>query len=151
MKAVLRTSVLFVSLLAAALLHAQQAVESSKTFGGYTVHYNAVNSTFLNPTIAKQYDITRGDRNAFINITVLRNEKSGSTTPVTATLHVQKNTLLGESSEIPCKEIREGEAIYYICQFVFSNAETMRFVADVQPEGKGQSQKIEWSTTLYSK
>lgn len=138
-------------LLLCALLLAGSAVHADEqTFGAYTIHYIAVNSTFLQPEIAAQYSIERGNRQAFLNIAVLRNESDGSTTPVTATLTGGKRNLLQQQSAIEFKEIREGEAIYYIGQFDFSNAEIVRFAVTVQPEHEGAEHTIEWSTQLYS-
>lgn len=122
----------------------------SKDFGVYTVHYIAVNSTFLTPEIAAQYHITRSKRAAFINIAVLRNNANGSTTAVTAKISGKKSNLMQQSSPIPFVEIKEGDAIYYLGQFDFSNAEMLRFAVDVQPEGKGENHTIEWSTQLYA-
>lgn len=122
----------------------------SKDFGDYTVHYIAVNSTFISPEIAAQYGIVRSARRAFLNIAVLRNNADGSTTPVTAVISGGKRNLMQQASAIPFEEIREGTAIYYIGQFDFSNAETLRFGIDVQPGGSGPVRQIEWTTQLYA-
>jgi hypothetical protein len=121
-----------------------------QTFGDYTVHYQAVNSTFLTPAIAAQYDIVRSERRAFLNVAVLRNEEDGSTTPVTATLNGTKHNLLQQSEALEFEQIREGEAIYYIGQFDFSDREVLRFTLEVHPEGQEGAHTIEWSTQLYS-
>ena len=131
--------------LSAATAHAE-----SQVFGDYTIHYIAVNTTFLTPEIAGQYHIKRSNRGAFLNIAVLKNNANGSTTPVTAVLKGGKRNLLQQSSDITFREIREGESIYYIGEFDFSNAETLHLAVDVQPEGKGASKLVEWTTQLYS-
>lgn len=133
---------------AAATLADEQTFDNS--FGNYTVHYIAVNSTFLTPEIAAQYAIVRSARRAFLNIAVLRNERDGSTTPVTAVVTGGKRNLLQQSEDLTFAEIREGDAIYYIGQFDFSNAEILRFTLQVQPEGQGPAHALEWSTQLYS-
>jgi hypothetical protein len=120
---------------------AGSAAAETRDFGAYTVHYIAVNSTFLNPASA---------RRAFLNIAVLRNEQDGSTTPVPAVLSGGKRNLMQQSSVIAFQEIREGTSIYYIGQFEFSNAETLRFAVDVQPEGSGAPLPLEWTTQLYA-
>ncbi len=122
----------------------------SQKFGEYTVHYIAVNSTFLTPEIAGQYHIVRSKRAAFVNIAVLHNNPDGSTTPVTAKLSGGRTNLMQQTGPIPFVEIREDKSIYYIGQFDFSNAEILRFKIDVQPEGKGETRVIEWTTQLYS-
>lgn len=131
------------------LAMATPAFAEEQTFGDYTVYYQAVNSTFLTPDIAQQYGIVRGERRAFLNIAVVRNESGGSTTPVTATLNGIKHNLLQQSEPIEFKLVREGEAIYYIGQFDFTNAEIVRFTLEVGPEGQEPSHTIEWSTQLY--
>jgi hypothetical protein len=136
-------------LLCALAVPCAYAFAEEQTFGEYTVHYQAVNSTFLTPEIAEQYAIVRAERRAFLNIAVLRNEADGSTTPVTATLNGVKHNLLQQSQSIEFKVIREGEAIYYIGQFDFSDREIVRFTLEVQPEGREPSHTIEWSTQLY--
>lgn len=137
-------------LFAAILLAASSAHAESQEFDNYTVHYIAVATTFLTPEIAQQYNIIRSERRAFLNIAVIRNNPDGSTTPVSATVMGSKHNLLQQSDDIEFAEIREGEAVYYIGQFDFSNAENVRFAVSVQPEGKGPVREIEWSTQLYS-
>ncbi len=132
------------------VLDAATLQAEEQTFGDYTVHYQAVNSTFLTPDIADQYGIVRSERRAFLNIAVLRNEDDGSTTPVTATLNGIKHNLLQQSQAIEFKQVREGEAIYYIGQFDFSNAEILRFTVEVQAEGHEPGTTLEWNTQLYS-
>lgn len=122
----------------------------SQTSGEYTVHYIAVNSTFIDADTAAQYNIVRGKRNAFLNISLLHNNTDGSTTPVTATLRGGKTNLMQQSSDIDFTEIHEGKAIYYIGQFDFSNAEVLHFKVNVSPTAGGAEFELEWSTQLYA-
>jgi hypothetical protein len=125
------------------------AVAEEQTFGNYTVHYQAVNSTFLRPEIAEQYGIVRSERRAFLNVAVLRNEEGGKTTPVTATVNGVKHNLLQQADAIEFVLVREGTAIYYIGQFDFSDREILRFTLELAPEGREPAHKLEWSTQLY--
>lgn len=136
--------------LALLLLPVPAALADTRNFGDYTVHYIAVNSTFISPEIAAQYNIERNRRGAFLNIAVLKNNADGSTTPVTAQVSGGKQNLMQQRGDIEFKEVREGTAIYYLGQFEFSNAELLRFAVDVQPEGQGPVHRIEWTTTLYA-
>jgi hypothetical protein len=137
--------------LALALAWTLPARADNTVIGDFTVHYLAVNSTFLEPEIAAQYGIERGSRLGFINVAVLRNEESNSIgMPVSAVITGGKFNLMQQSTPLEFKEVREGEAIYYLAQFEFSNAETLRFEIDVQPEGQGEPHKITWNTQLYA-
>lgn len=118
--------------------------------GDHTVHHIAVNSTFIQPDIARQYGIVRASRNAFLNISVLHRDADGDTTPVTATLSGSRSNLMQQSNLIDFREVREGEAIYYIGEFQFSNAELLRFRVELQPVGAERSCLLEWTTTLYA-
>lgn len=121
---------------------------ASEDIGRYTVHYVAVNSTFLNPDIASQYGIARGGRLGFINVSVLRNDPAGPT-PVRADISGRKQNLLDQSEELEFVEVVEGDAVYYLGQFEFSNAEDLRFQLEIRPEGEGPTHPLEWTTKLY--
>ena len=145
----LRTALTLAVLTALTAISAH-ALADEKTIGEYTVHYIAVNSTFLDPDIAAQYDIVRSSRRGFLNVAVLHNNADGSTTPVTATVTGARSNLLQQSSNLVFQEVHEGEAIYYLAQFEFSNAETLRFNIDVQPEQQTRHYPIQWNTQLYA-
>ena len=74
---------------------------------------------------------------------------STNATPVSAEITGEKANLLGQNSAINFIEINEGDAIYYIGQFEFSNAENVRFNLEVQPENSGPVYSLTWSTQLY--
>jgi hypothetical protein len=129
-------------------LPALAQTETSQVFGEYTIHYIAVNSSFINPEIAEQYDIVRSPRNAFLNISVIKNT-NGFGTAVNADISGEKANLLGQNLAIDFIEITEGTAIYYIGQFEFSNAENLRFNIEIQPENSGPVYPLSWSSQLY--
>lgn len=128
-----------------ATLAAQPQTETSRQVGDYTVHFIAVNSTFLDPAIAARYGIERGQRNAFLNIAVLGADGA----PVAARVSGSKATLLGEIQELRFQEVREEQAIYYLGPFEFNNAEVLRFRLDIQPEGERAAFPLEWNTRVY--
>ena len=130
-------------------LLARPALAASQNFGDYTVHYIAVNSTFLAPEIANQYGILRSERRGFVNVTILKNSAQGLTEPVTARVSGSLNNLMQQASPIEFVEVREGDAVYYLGQFEFSNAAQIRFELTVQPEQQGPEYELAWDTRLY--
>ncbi len=140
-----RVLLVLLALLSGHLAQAEQSIE----FGDYTVHFIAVNSTFLEPDIARQYGITRGERQAFLNISVLRKLDDDKTEAVRARLTGVKRTLLGQRDPIRFMEVHEGQAIYYIGPFEFSNAEQIHFDVDIQVEGEARSHTLSWDTRMY--
>src|SRR5690606_38076677 len=133
------------------LLPASSAHADTTDVGDFTVHYLAVNSTFLEPDIAAAYNIERASRRGFVNVAVLRDAPDGGLgTPVTAKITGARANLMQQSSNLDFQEVREGEAIYYLAQFDFSNAETLRFTIEVQPEGEERTHSLTWTTQLYA-
>ncbi len=47
--------------------------QQSQDFGDYVVHYNALNTNFIPPQVAKSYAIKRSSSRALLNITILKN------------------------------------------------------------------------------
>ena len=103
--------------------------ERKYSFDDLDVHYSAFNSSFLQPQIAEAAGLTRGKNQGVLNIAVLR--KGVSTT---ATVSGQVRNLMGQISNLSFRQVREGEAIYYLAQFPFSE-ETLTFTINVQSAG----------------
>jgi hypothetical protein len=121
----------------------------TERFGDYVVYYSVVNSTFVTPEIADQYGITRGDRNAFLNISVQKSVEEGLDEPVTAVITGVKQNMLQQQDAIEFREVTEGTAIYYIGEFRFSNAEPVLFRLEITPEGESRPFELEWNTRVY--
>ena len=103
--------------------------ERKYSFDDLDVHYSAFNSSFLQPQIAEAAGLTRAKNQGVLNIAVLR--KGVSTT---ATVSGQVRNLMGQISNLSFRQVREGEAIYYLAQFPFSE-ETLTFTINVQSAG----------------
>lgn len=145
----LSTGLLLVALAFVTLTFAPLAKAEETMLGGeYTLHYIAVNSSFISPEIAASYGIVRSPRNAFLNISVIKNTGAAGT-PVTARVTGEKGNLLGQNSTIEFIEIREGDAVYYLGQFEFSNAENLRFNLEIQPENSGPVYPVSYTTQMY--
>lgn len=115
------------------LLAGAAQAENSIERGEYVVHYNALPSTSISPEVARQYAITRSANRALLNIAVLRQGK-----PVTAKLTGSATNLAGQRQELAVREVREGEAIYYLAEPGVANQDTLAFQIDVLPDGAQQ-------------
>jgi hypothetical protein len=100
--------------------------EQKQSYGDLDVHYSAFNSGFLQPEIAAATGLVRSKTQGVVNVAVL---KAGiaSSAKVSGTV---KN-LLGQSTALSFKEVKEGKAIYYLAQFPFEQRETLRFTLNV--------------------
>jgi hypothetical protein len=121
--------------------------QQSETFGPFELHYSVVNTTFLDPKVASSYGITRGKKRAILNLAVREQLEEGS---AARSMLLQGRTWdLMQNQSLEFKEIREGEAIYYIAEFTFINEEWRFFEMDFRPEGADQSYTFKFKHQLY--
>ncbi|WP_462166381.1 DUF4426 domain-containing protein [Pseudoalteromonas sp. GB43] len=118
----------------------EQAGAQYKVLGPWEVHYIAFPSTFIQPNIAKNYDLERSPSKGIINISVLKNSDK---TAQTATLTGTARNLLGNKIQLTFKEVVEGDAIYYLAQIDYSNEEIYRFDIEINQNGKVQTLKFQ--------
>ena len=139
--ALLLTGLLLSHTASAASVHEKK----EQAFGDYVVHYNAFNSTVLLPDVAKAYDFERSKTLGLINISVLKNGK-----PVKAEIKVQSANLLGQRRTLNYRLIDEGDAIYYMAEFTFTNDELLHFTLRVTPENSRMTETIKFTQTFYA-
>jgi len=140
-------SALCVTLVWLALLASETRAQQSGTFGPFELHYSVVNTTFLDPKVAVTYGIIRGEKRAILNLAVRENLSNGSE-PRTMQLKGRTWDLI-QSQALEFREIREGEAVYYIAQFSFINEEWRHFEIDFRPAGAEQTYTFKFTRQLY--
>ncbi|EEZ88961.1 conserved hypothetical protein [Vibrio harveyi 1DA3] len=118
-----------------------------KTMKNIEVHYIAFNSTFLTPKIARSYDIKRNGYNAVLNISVLDSASLGKPA-VEAKISGQAKNLIGQTQKLTFREVKEGDAIYYLAELGITNEETFTFDIDVKAGNKG-SGKLKFTQKFY--
>jgi len=110
--------------------------ENMQKLGDMNVHYIALGSTFLTPTIAKTYGIERSRYNGLVNISVLDANLKGNPAKTVLISGTARNNI-GQEKTLDFKEVKEGSAIYYLAQLHYSNEETFHFFIKID-DGKGQ-------------
>ena len=130
-----RSSITSTLLLLSALLVAlPAAAENSTRAGEYVVHHNAIPTTSLTPDVARQYGITRSANRALVNISVRQGEP-GADRAVRATVKLVATNLNGQRLDLRAREVREGEAVYYLAEARITGQDTLVFELEVTPEG----------------
>jgi hypothetical protein len=104
--------------------------ENSQPIGNYIVHYNALSTETLPPTVAKAYGITRSKNKGLLNISVLK--KGAGFQGVDADINVSATNLTGQLRNIELRKIVEQNAVYYISEFSISDRETLDFSIQVK-------------------
>jgi hypothetical protein len=118
----------------AALLAPMLVAAQSVTSGDITVHYSAIPTTTLTPAVATQYGITRSASRALVNVAV-RKGKPGADVAVPSTVTAWVTNLNGQRQSMTMREVKEGEAIYYLGETRINDNETLNFEIEVRPVG----------------
>ncbi len=132
------------TLLLLTLIPGTAMAEQKKQLGTWDVHYIAMPSTFIEPAIAKSYNIERSKFNGLVNISVL-NSKDQKAQQVTISGNAKN--LLGQQKALTFQQVVEGEAVYYLAQLPFRNEE--RFTLSIDISQGNQSQQLKFEHTFY--
>lgn len=130
------------------LLVSVAQAEQAEKFGNVEVHYNAMLSTDLLPDVAKAYKIDRSPTRGIVTISVLRKNAMGVTQPIPATLTAYMVNLSNQLGNIDMREIREGNAIYYLGEFRVSPPNTLKFTVTVEVAGDPR-REVHFSQKFY--
>jgi hypothetical protein len=120
--------------------------ENMKKFGNINVHYMAIGATFLTPEIAKAYGIERSRYNGLINISILDNTKKNTPAKSVSIIGKAKNNV-GQLKSLEFREVKEGDAIYYLAEINYANEETIHF--DVQITDGSKKHNLKFSQKFY--
>ena len=119
---------------------------------GYDIHYNTLNTTFLEFKIAEKYRIKRSKNRAMLMVSVHKGAGLGKflqTQAVEAKVTVQAANLANQLKTINLRHVPDGDAIYYIGTFTITDTETLRFTIKVNPENKGSVHEIKFSQQFF--
>ncbi len=122
---------LFFSALAINTVRAEQSVE----FDDFVVHYNAINTNFLDAAVAKMYGIKRSKNRAMLTVSVLKKHIGLSSLPIQANVTATAVNPSNQIKTMSMREITDGGAIYYIGEFPISDNELLNFTIGVTPDG----------------
>ncbi|WP_297798093.1 DUF4426 domain-containing protein [uncultured Marinobacter sp.] len=138
------------ALLCLAFISFQAHAAGAKDFGEYQVHYSVFPSTFLDPEVAKANNLTRSQGIGIVNIAIMREDESGGLTTVTGQVEGKALNDVQQPSFLAFRRIKEGEAVYFIAEYQYRNAELMTFQITARPSGAGTDLPIRFSHTLFN-
>ncbi|MGO9445981.1 MAG: DUF4426 domain-containing protein [Thiobacillaceae bacterium] len=126
----------WLAMLAVVLIPAVAHAEKAEKFGNIEVHYNAMLTTDLLPEVARAYKIDRSETRGLVTISVLRKNAMGVGIPIPAKLSVYAVNLVSQLSTVDMREIKEGNAIYYLGEFRVVPPDTLKFHVTVKATGE---------------
>ncbi|AGM40416.1 hypothetical protein SPISAL_01585 [Spiribacter salinus M19-40] len=108
------------------------SAQRAETFDDYEVHYNAIPTGSLNPSVAESYGILRSRTKALVMITVLQDGQ-----PVPASVEIGVRDDREDLRDIPAQRVREDDWVSYIGTFDYEPDESLNFELMVNPHGPG--------------
>jgi len=122
-------------LLAVLLAPQAQATDrySTKDVELYSV---AVPTTELTAEAAKNYNVERSPTRGLLTVTLVKKSKSGSNETLAGQVYAGAINLHNFLSNIPIREVREGDSVYYLGEFQVTAPDTLRFLVNANVMGK---------------
>ncbi|MEM6640232.1 MAG: DUF4426 domain-containing protein [Pseudomonadota bacterium] len=130
---------------------ARPLAPTSKDFGDYVVHFNAISSSIISPEDAAKYGIARSRSSALLNVVMLSKDGAPGHTPVSGDVLVKVTNLTGQVKNIAMKRVTEGRAIYYIGEVAVTNDERLNFNIEATPEGKSRPLTIKHQQQFFTR
>ena len=124
--------------------------ETSRDFGDYVVHFNALSTDQLTADVAKSYDIVRSPNRAMLTISIIKKAPGTIGSSVAGTVTASATNLTGQLKQINVREIGDGDAIYYIGEITVANEETLTFSAQVTPAEGSESFPVEFRKQFFT-
>lgn len=118
--------------------------EQKKVLGPWDVHYIAFDSTMIDAKIAQSYQLQRSKYQAVLNISIL---KSSDQKAQQVRISGTATDLTQKQIELSFREVKEGDAIYYLAQVPVHDQKHLNFKLDIW-QGT-ENQKLEFSQVFY--
>lgn len=134
----------------ALLIGAQAHAGQFEAFGDYQVHYSIFPSSFLTPEIAAQYNIVRSKSVGVVNVSILQKTENGGLKPVSGQVEGQVMNDIRQSRFLGFRRISEGDAVYYIAEFQFSDGELLTFQLEANAPGAKSTMPVRVAQTLVN-
>lgn len=132
---------------------AQTAAPSEPThqdFGDYEVHYNALRTDQLTPEVARAYGIERSANRVMLNVSLLRKNPDGSTTPVDGRVTATAYNLNGQLKDLEVRRITEGASVYFIGEVGISGSEILVFDINAAPLGESTNYTVQFKREFFA-
>jgi hypothetical protein len=129
---------------------AEEAHITSRTFGEYELHFNAISTDQLQPDVARVYNIARSKNRAMLTVSILKSTGDLSGKPVAGTVNGSAVNLTGQIKDLTLRQIQEGDAIYYIGDIAVANGETLVFDIEATPENEMKKMSLRFSRQFFA-
>ncbi|MCL7945637.1 DUF4426 domain-containing protein [Marinobacter sp. ATCH36] len=136
--------------LACLAFFATQSHAGSKDFGEFQVHWSVFPSTFLAPEVARENNLNRSKSIGIVNISIMQETETGGLEPVSGQVEGKVLNDVQQVKFLGFRRIQEGNAVYFIAEYQYSNAELMTFQITARPTGSSGDLPIRFAHTLFN-
>ncbi|AKE53065.1 DUF4426 domain-containing protein [Kangiella geojedonensis] len=145
-----KSLLLAVSLGVIALVSSPQSDAGEKRVDDYIIHYNAFNSSFIQPETAVQYKVQRSKYTGLLNVSVHKVVEQGKDKALKVAMRGRATNNLSQLQELGFKEVIEGDAVYYLADFQFRDEENMDLQFTINIPGYERPVSINLSQKFYA-
>ena len=140
------------------------SAEQSSSFDDYVVHYNALTTDQILPSVARPYGILRSKNRVLVNIAVQKKVMGTPVQAVEADVSVTATNLSAQLKNVDMRlvtstgdgqENDEGggnsKAIYYIGELPISHEELVTFKVSITPAGADITHKFDFRQQFFTR
>ena len=132
------------------MLFTSASQAGSKDFGEYVVQWSVFPSTFLTPEIASENDLNRSRGIGIVNIAIMTKGEDGGLDTVSGQVEGKALNDIQQARFLAFRRVQEGDAVYFIAEYQYSNAELMTFQITARPQGASSDLPIRFAHTLFN-
>lgn len=127
-----------------------QAAAEVVDFGQYQVHHSVFPSTFLTPEVAAANNLNRSRSIGIVNISIMEETELGGIKTVPGQVEGAVLNDIQQSRSLAFRRIKEGDAVYFIAEFQYQEAELLTFQITARPTGSSSELRIRFAHTLFN-
>jgi hypothetical protein len=128
---------------------ALSGIESSKDFGNYVLHFNAINTDKLTADVAREYDIVRSKSRALLIVNVHEKNDDGTATAVTGKVTASAANLNGQFKTMTLRELPVEDAIYYLGELPITDGEALTYTVEAIPAGETEPLVVRFKKQFF--
>lgn len=118
--------------------------------GDFVMHANAIGSLELTPDVARASAVTRSASRGLLNVAVRKKLADGGDQAVRAAVSADAINFSGQRQVLSLREVREGDAIYYLAEPRISEGEDLTFEVSARPEGSTEVLQAKFKKSFFA-
>jgi hypothetical protein len=132
------------------ILFSATSQAGSKDFGEYIVQWSVFPSTFLTPEVAQENGLNRSRGIGVVNIAIMTENEDGGMSTVSGQVEGKALNDIQQTRFLAFRRVQEGDAVYFIAEYQYSEAELMTFQITARPTGARNDLPVRFAHTLFN-